>query len=223
MGFEKTCECCGKTFVTKRYPTKYCSQSCYRKMQRTAVNLRKMQFMKQYDSSLEVTCDDGKLRFRKFCAHCGKEFTGYKQTTMFCSSACAKRYRIGQEMTDRATKVTSRSVELELSRVTHRWADKDVFRVGEAAEYLGVNPKSIYRYVWKGYIKPIVLQRTILISKESLSEIFKEGAQFRNHTTRKSRELPEFKGTKGWNNSCLYHRAETDGRTGLLPISWVRL
>ena len=39
-----------------------------------------------------------------------------------------------------------------------------MFRVGEAAEYLGVNPKSIYRYVWKGYIKPIVLQRTILIS-----------------------------------------------------------
>ena len=166
---KKKCECCGKSFVTKRYPTKYCSQSCYRKMQRTAVNLRKMQLMKQYDSSLEVTCDDGKLRFRKvcdhcgkefmasrpngrfcctrchdahvrkmrqeyrevltceerhrilkgkflplkkYCAHCGKEFTAYKQTTMFCSSACAKRYRIGQEMTDRATKVTSKSVNL---------------------------------------------------------------------------------------------------------------
>ena len=34
------------------------------------------------------------LTLKKFCAHCGKEFTGYKQTTMFCSSACAKRYNL---------------------------------------------------------------------------------------------------------------------------------
>ena len=65
IGFEKTCECCRKSFVTKRYPTKYCSQACYSKMRRTAVNQRKMQLMKQYDSSLEITCDDGTLRFRK--------------------------------------------------------------------------------------------------------------------------------------------------------------
>lgn len=63
-----------ETFVTKRYPTKYCSQASYRKMQRTAVNQRKMQLMKQYDSSLEVICDDGTLRFRKVCDHCGREF-----------------------------------------------------------------------------------------------------------------------------------------------------
>ena len=62
MGFEKKCECCGKKFETKRYPTKYCSQACYRKMQRTAVNKRKMKLMKQYDSSLDVICDDGTLR-----------------------------------------------------------------------------------------------------------------------------------------------------------------
>ena len=63
-----------ETFVTKRYPTKYCSQASYRKMQRTAVNQRKMQLMKQYDSSLEVICEDGTLRFRKVCDNCGKEF-----------------------------------------------------------------------------------------------------------------------------------------------------
>ena len=61
MGFEKKCECCGKKFETKRYPTKYCSQACYRKMHRTAVDQRKMQLTKQYDSSLEITCDDGTL------------------------------------------------------------------------------------------------------------------------------------------------------------------
>ena len=120
MGFEKKCECCGKMFETKRYPTKYCSQACYRKMQRTAVNKRKMKLMKQYDSSLDVICDDGTLRFRKVCDHCGKEFIAYKQTTMFCSSACAKKYRIRQNIEDRATKVTSQSVELEHSRVTYK-------------------------------------------------------------------------------------------------------
>ena len=88
MGFEKTCECCGKTFVTKRYPTKCCSQSCYRKMQRTVVNQRRMQLMKQYDSSLEVICDDGKLRFRKFCDNCGKEFMASRPSGRFCCTRC---------------------------------------------------------------------------------------------------------------------------------------
>ena len=148
MGFEKTCECCGKKYVTKRYPTKYCSVQCYNKVRRTRRNERKMELIQQYDSAFPVVCQDGILRYpkvcdhcgkefmaprpngrfcctkchdahdrrnrqeykdvvtseerrnilkgkflplKKYCTHCGKEFTAYKQTTMFCSSACARK------------------------------------------------------------------------------------------------------------------------------------
>ena len=246
MGFEKTCECCGKKFETKRYPTKYCSQQCYFKVKRTKKNERKMQLMQQYDSAFQVVCQDGILRypkvcdhcgkefmaprpngrfcctkchdahkrdarqeykdvvtseerrnilkgkflpFKKFCTHCGKEFVAYKQTTMFCSSACAKKYRITQEIKDRATKVTSCSLEEERSRVEYKWADKEVFRVHEAADYLGVSRKTIYRYIDQGYLKPVLMPRAILISKESLQQMFKDVVRFRNSTPSPIKEV----------------------------------
>ena len=285
MGFEKKCECCGKKFETKRYPTKYCSQACYRKMQRTAVNKRKMKLMKQYDSSLDVICDDGTLRFRKvcdhcgkefmaprpngrfcctkchdahdrkmkqeykdvvvseerhkilkgkflplkkFCVHCGKEFTAYKQTTMFCSSACAKKYRIRQNIEDRANKVTSESVDRELSRATSKWLDKDVLRINEAAEYLGVSTKSIQRYVQKGYLKTIVMPRAVLICKESLKAMFQESIRFREAVSKavKHTELPEFQGTPVYQHSNEYITITEASELYGVPLSvmqhWLR-
>ena len=68
-----------------------------------------------------------------------------------------KKYRIRQNIEDRATKVTSQSVELEHSRVTYKWADKEVLTAREAAEYLGVSRKSIYRWTNQGILKPIML------------------------------------------------------------------
>lgn len=282
MGFEKKCECCGKKFETKRYPTKYCSQACYRKMQRTAVNKRKMKLMKQYDSSLDVICDDGTLRFRKvcdhcgkefmaprpngrfcctkchdahdrkmkqeykdvvvseerhkilkgkflplkkFCVNCGKEFTAYKQTTMFCSSACAKKYRIRQNIEDRATKVTSQSVELEHSRVTYKWADKEVLTAREAAEYLGVSRKSIYRWTNQGILKPIMLPGEFLISKESIKKMFDEGVSFRQ-PRKSTKELPEFQGTPVYQHNNEYITITEASELYGVPLSvmqhWLR-
>ena len=282
MGFEKKCVCCGKKFETKRYPTKYCSQTCYRKMQRTAVNKRKMKLMKQYDSSLDVICDDGTLRFRKvcdhcgkefmaprpngrfcctkchdahdrkmkqeykdvvvseerhkilkgkflplkkFCVHCGKEFTAYKQTTMFCSSACAKKYRIRQNIEDRATKVTSQSVELEHSRVTYKWADKEVLTAREAAEYLGVSRKSIYRWTNQGILKPIMLPGEFLISKESIKKMFDEGVSYRQ-PRKSTKELPEFQGTPVYQHSNEYITITEASELYGVPLSvmqhWLR-
>ena len=252
MGFEKTCECCGKKYVTKRYPTKYCSAQCYNKLRRTRRNERKMELIQQYDSAFPVVCQDGILRYpkvcdhcgkefmaprpngrfcctkchdahdrknrqeykdvvtseerrnilkgkflplKKYCTHCGKEFTAYKQTTMFCSSACAKKYRIHQELTYRATKVTAQSVEQERSRVMYKWADKEVLTASAAAEYLGVSRKSIYRWAAQGILKPVTLPGEFLISKESIKKMFEDGVSFRQ--ARKSAEpaLPEFQGT----------------------------
>ena len=261
MGFEKTCECCGKKFVTKRYPTKYCSQQCYFKVRRTRKNERKMKLMLQYDSAFPVVCQDGILRYpkvcdhcgkefmaprpngrfcctkchdahdrkarqeykdvvtseerrnilkgkflplKKYCTHCGKEFTAFKQTTMFCSSACAKKYRIHQDITYRATKVTAQSVQQERSRVTYKWADKEVLTASAAAEYLGVSRKSIYRWAAQGILKTVTLPGEFLISKESIKKMFEDGVSFRQ--TRRAAEpvLPEFQGTPVYQHNNEY-------------------
>ena len=89
----------------------------------------------------------------------------------------AKRYRIAQEITDRETKVTAQSVMLEHSKVTCRWLDKEVLTVREAAEYLSVSRKSIYRWAAMGILKPIMLPGAFLISKESLKKMFEDGSR----------------------------------------------
>lgn len=252
MSFEKTCEWCGKQFQTKRYPTKFCSQSCYFKNRAAAKNQRKIQLIKQYDSSLDVVCEGSRMFYRKICDHCGKEFlaprsngrfcctkchdshkrkkqaeykhivtseerhnilkgkflplkkfcaycgvqfTAYKQTTMFCCSACARKYRIRQDMAEHATKVTNESLERENLRLINMFANKDVLRVSEAAEFLSVSRESIYRYISKGIISPVVLPGITLISKDSLTDLFKEGTRFREASSRakKQHKIPELK------------------------------
>lgn len=88
MSFEKTCEWCGKQFQTKRYPTKFCSQSCYFKNRAAAKNQRKIQLIKQYDSSLDVVCEGSRMFYRKICDHCGKEFLAPRSNGRFCCTKC---------------------------------------------------------------------------------------------------------------------------------------
>ena len=124
MCFVKICQQCGKEFTTRRYPTQFCSPRCYNQHKRTEQNKRKLQLIKQYDSHIDVVMEDGKLRYIKQCDHCGKEFTAYKQTTMFCSSACAKKYRIRQSLEERATKVTAESRRQDAQRKESAFAAK---------------------------------------------------------------------------------------------------
>ncbi len=65
MSFVKKCQWCGKEFITKRYLTKFCGQSCYNKHKRAEKNKRKLELIKQYDSHINVVIDDGKLRYIK--------------------------------------------------------------------------------------------------------------------------------------------------------------
>ena len=44
--------------------------------------------MKQYDSSMDIICDDGTLRFRKVCDHCGKEFMAPRPNGPFGCTKC---------------------------------------------------------------------------------------------------------------------------------------
>ena len=247
MSFVKICKWCGKEFTTKRYPTIFCSQSCYFKHKGAEKNKRKLELLKQYDSSINAVYEDGKLffikdcdhcgktfranrstgrfccrkchdaakrkhnqqyhevlekeerehilkgkflRFKKYCTQCGKEFTAYKQTTMFCSSACAKKYRIRQSFADKATKVTSKSVALDVARIEKKFEAKEIMRIYEVSEYLSLSVKTIYRYIEKGIITPLVLPGILLFKKDDLDELFRDGSRFRTAIEHSKPELP---------------------------------
>ena len=72
--FIMTCKYCGNKFETKRYPTVFCSQSCYFKYKRAKANENRLKLIEAYDKSLGAFLKDGHIYFKKKCAHCGNEF-----------------------------------------------------------------------------------------------------------------------------------------------------
>lgn len=130
------------------------------------------------------------MSFVKKCQWCGKEFTAYKQTTMFCSSACAKKYRIHQTLKDRATKVTAESLHLEAQKIEKSFVAKDVMRISDVSKYLSLSRTTIYRYIEQGIITPLVLPGMLLFRKDSLDQLFKDGVRFREVMSRISKASP---------------------------------
>lgn len=100
--YVKECDYCGKTFKASRANGRYCCTKCHDSDQRRKrIEYKEVIPKEEREKILKGLF----LAIKKFCAHCGKEFIAYKQTTMFCSSACAKRYRIRQNLEQKATKV----------------------------------------------------------------------------------------------------------------------
>ena len=72
--FQKTCKQCGTVFKTTRYPTVFCSQSCYFKFKRAEANKKRLEQIQTYDKSLGAFLKDGYIYFHKTCANCGREY-----------------------------------------------------------------------------------------------------------------------------------------------------
>lgn len=111
---------------------------------------------------------------------------------MFCSSACAKKYRIRQSLEERATKVTAESRRQDAQRKESAFAAKDIMRVKDVCEYLSLSRTTIYRYIEQGILKPLVLPGTQLFRKDTLDQLFKDGVRFRESASR----LPKTEATE---------------------------
>ena len=109
---------------------------------------------------------------------------------MFCSSACAKKYRIRQTLEERATRVTAESRQQDAQRKESEFAGKDVMRVKDVCDYLSLSRATIYRYMEKGIIKPLVLPGVLLFRKDSLDQLFKDGVRFRELMSRVPKASP---------------------------------
>ena len=176
LRYVKECDHCGKEFKSPRPDGRFCCTRCH-----DAHNRKKKHEYKEVITREERhKILSGKfLPLKKFCTNCGKEFTAYKQTTMFCSSACAKKYRIRQTLEERATKVTTESLRQEVQRVENMFASKDILRMNDVCKYLSLSRTTVYRYIEQGIIKPLVLPGMLLFKKDSLDQLFRDGVRYR--------------------------------------------
>ncbi len=159
------------------------------------------------------------LPLKKFCVNCRNEFTAYKQTTMFCSSACAKKYRIRQKLEEWATKVTTESLHLDAQRIENTFVAKDVTRISDVCKYLSLSRTTLYRYILQGIIKLLVLPDMLLFRKDSLDQLFKDGVRFREVMSRIPKASPFTEGSQPFLHSDEYISISEAAKVYRIPLN----
>ena len=216
LRYIKQCDYCGMEFRSCRPDGRFCCTKCH-----DAHGRKKKQECKEVLTSEERhKILKGKfLPLKKFCVNCGNEFTAYKQTTMFCSSACAKKYRIRQKLEEWATKVTTESLHLDAQRIENTFVAKDVMRISDVCKYLSLSRTTLYRYVEQGIIKPLVLPGMLLFRKDSLDQLFKDGVRFREVMSRTLKASQSTEGSLPFLHSDEYISISEAARVYGIPLN----
>lgn len=191
--YRHTCAYCNNEFISVRPEASFCSKRCYQKQVRgLKADKAKEQRSQEIQERAEYYNERfrGKaLKFMKVCPVCNREFVALKVTTVFCSSKCARTFRQNQSNEERRRKVTTQTLELELSKAKTK--SNDMLRPEEAAEYLRVSRSTINRYIAKGIVKAVLLPGVTLIARDSLDQLFKDGRSFRDTRVQNRRAMPE--------------------------------
>ena len=110
-----------------------------------------------------------KLRIKKVCDWCGKEFLSQKTTTRYCSKRCAElayKDRVRQKRkSDAEAEIRIRTKEEPLQKIR----DNPYLRVRETAILLNVSVRTVYNLIYAGKLKASkISSRLTIISKDDV-------------------------------------------------------
>lgn len=114
----KTCDICGKKFITDNFAKKYCCYACKKK----AANIK---YRANYKQGKE---EAGKKEITKICPICGKEFPTDKSFRLYCSPEC---YALSRTDKQRAYREAKRNAANEASK-----KGESKRKIGPMDEYL---------------------------------------------------------------------------------------
>lgn len=181
--YKHKCSFCGKEYISPATDSKYCSKVCYRRQLKGLADKKRLteetQERKEKAEFYKETFYGKALKFRKVCPVCGNEFVAAKTTTVFCSSRCAKGFRLSQEREQRAKKVTEQDVLRQIAAAKNSNEYGEYLRPNEVASYLGLGRATVFRYIKSGIIKVSALPGATLVHKDSLDELLRQGIVFK--------------------------------------------
>ena len=107
-----------------------------------------------------------KLRIKKVCDWCGKEFLSQKTTTRYCSKRCAEhayKDRVRrQRISEAEAEVRVHSKDKSIQNIR----DNPYLRIKETAQLLDVSVRTVYNLIYTGKLKAAKLSpRLTIISK----------------------------------------------------------
>lgn len=186
--YNKVCPNCGRAFVARKTNTVYCSIKCGKEYRKKKKEDQKAQIRHDKILTDHVNASLTKTRFKiiKACANCGKDFEAQKTTTMFCCNSCAKSFRLRQNATEARQKVTAETILQRVAiRETNAPEDAEFIRPRDAAKYLDISKRTLYRYILSGIIKCKQLPGLTLIERASLKTLLLSDESLRVKTKRK--------------------------------------
>ena len=84
---------------------------------------------------------------------------------MFCCSACARKFRRGQDSKERAEKITEDTIRKRVEMRDLASPEAEYLRPEEAARYLGIGLRTLYRYMSDGLISSKQLPGVTIITR----------------------------------------------------------
>lgn len=183
--YNKVCPQCNASFTAKKTNTIFCSQRCgklYRKTQKDLKEGLKITGLSAVNAAVNNAGSDKKYKILKSCANCGAQFHAMKVTTMFCSSACARKFRRGQNSKERAEKITEDTIRKRVEMRDLASPEAEYLRPEEAARYLGIGLRTLYRYMSDGLISSKQLPGVTVISRSALRAILADDVSLRVRT-----------------------------------------
>ena len=116
------------------------------------------------------------------CVCCGKEFIAQRVTTMFCSNACARKYRAKQKLEEKHKRITAETVRQNIAIRDMNSPDSEYIMAADAARFLGLSKRTMIRYIQLGIVKAKKLTKMTLIEKKHLREILESDVSYRVRT-----------------------------------------
>ena len=191
--YNKVCPQCGLHFTSKKTNAVYCSPSCGKKYRAALRSDKERQKGRQnsFDKSVDFLAVSKRVKIAKICSCCGREFAAEKSTTMFCSGNCARKYRRRQEAADRREKVTAEQINHNIKVKESLASDSSYMRPEDAAKFIGVSRRTLYRYLKDGIIQSKQMPGLTVISKADLTELLKSNVSHRVKTKAKIEVPPK--------------------------------
>lgn len=94
-----------------------------------------------------------KIRIKKTCQWCGKEFEAQKTTTQFCSKRCSEHaYKERKRQERKKITETHDSIVSHESKLSNL-SDLEYLSVAEVAQILNVTSRAVYNLIYRGTIK----------------------------------------------------------------------
>lgn len=139
-----------------------------------------------------------KIRIRKICAWCGKEFEAQKHSTQYCSKRCAEHAYKDRKRQEKKKNIETNVVKNQRKKELEPVKDKEYLTVAEAATLLGFTRDGVYKLIYRGLLKAHkITSHWTVIYRRDIDEMISSRQFVPGQTQHKEREeITEFYTTK---------------------------